>query len=515
LFIDSRTVPNQKKIETDICIIGAGAAGITIARELSKADLNVCFLESGGFEWDSETQALYKGMNIGDPYYDLDVSRLRYFGGTTNHWGGLCRPLDEIDFNARPWVADSGWPFSKRELEPYYIKAQEVCELGPYAYEYSDWATQEPPPIPFKGHRLVTRLFQNSPPTRFGMTYRSEIKRAQNVQTYLYANVTEFEMDDSGKTVKSAHVATLSGNKFLVEAKSFVVASGGIENPRLLLLSNKVNPKGLGNDYDLVGRYFADHPIMLSGSMIVNHARFGHKLYERHKINGVPLHGFITLSPEALERESMLNCGIMIKMLNWSENSPSVSSLKHILDSVSKGGVPDNLGKHLSNVIWDIDGISENIYGRGMDYRPASVNYWAEPEPNRDSRVSLGTEKDALGKRQLIMNWQLTERDKQNMTRMHQIVAEELGRAGLGRLKVHEDAWDHNKNGSYHHMGTTRMHMDPAKGVVGSDCRVHGVANLFVSGSSVFPTYGHANPTLTIVALAIRLADHLKKEIKK
>ena len=129
MFVDARTIPAGATLETDICIIGAGAAGIALAQEFAGLDMRVSILESGGREFDAETQQLGTGRNIGTPYFPLDAARLRYFGGTTNHWGGLCRPSNAIDFESRSWVPDSGWPLTKAELQPYYERAQVSCNV--------------------------------------------------------------------------------------------------------------------------------------------------------------------------------------------------------------------------------------------------------------------------------------------------------------------------------------------------------------------------------------------------
>ncbi len=259
MFVDAHTVLPGTLIEADVCIVGAGAAGTTLARELIGTHFEVCLLESGGLEFDQHTQSLYRGENVGFPYYSLDAVRLRYFGGTTNHWMGACRPLDPIDFESRPWVPYSGWPFDKSHLDPFYIRAHSICQLGPYEYDPATWETEENPQLPILGGRVATAMCQNSPPTRFGQVYREEIKRAPNIQTYLFANVVKIETSSTAQKVVRIHVATLQGNKFWVSARLFILATGAIENPRLLLASNEVQSTGLGNKNDLVGRFFMEH----------------------------------------------------------------------------------------------------------------------------------------------------------------------------------------------------------------------------------------------------------------
>jgi choline dehydrogenase-like flavoprotein len=256
MFIDANEVPEATVVETDICIVGAGAAGITIACEFIGTRFRVCVLESGGFASDPKTQGLYRGTNVGHHYYDLDVCRLRYFGGSTNCWGGWCRPLKPVDFKEQPWVPYSGWPFSFENLEPYYRRAQAICQLGPYGYDVSYLKTQIGSELlPLDQGRLVTDVIQFSPPTRFGEVYRLVIKSAANVRTYLSANVTNIETGETPNAVTRLRAETLSGRKFWITAKCYILAAGGLESPRLLLISNAAEKTGLGNRYDLVGRF--------------------------------------------------------------------------------------------------------------------------------------------------------------------------------------------------------------------------------------------------------------------
>lgn len=159
MFIDARSIPQNQVIETEVCIVGAGAAGITLAREFIGQRFRVCLLESGGLRFDENIQSLYKGEIVGLPYTPLEAARVRYFGGTTNHWSGWCWPLDEIDFESRDWVPYSGWPFDKSHLNQFYQRAQPICQLGPYAYDASFWENEHMRRLPFKGENVVTKTF--------------------------------------------------------------------------------------------------------------------------------------------------------------------------------------------------------------------------------------------------------------------------------------------------------------------------------------------------------------------
>ena len=529
MLIDARTVPRNTSIETEVCIVGAGAAGITLARDFIGQPFRVCLLESGGPEFDEDTQSLYKGRTIGVPYYpfnppeglhdDLSAARLRYFGGTTNHWGGYCRPFDEMDFETRDWIPHSGWPFNKSQLVPFYKRAHSICHLGPFVYDARGWETKETPCLPFIDERVITKIFQLSPPTRFGKVYRDEIEYANNIRTYVFANVVDIETTYNAKTVTRLHVATLQGNRFWVSAKLFVLAAGGIENPRLLLLSNKVQAAGLGNQNDLVGRFFMEHQELQTSLFLPSNANTPVGLYAEHtagKERMWGIRGILALSPETLRREKLVN---FTSELEREEPGTlrGVASLRHLLGRIRRGKKPDDFMRHLRNVIADIDDIAVVAYRKFLSNPIVSYSLISasEQSPNPDSRVTLSTERDRLGQNRVQLDWRLSPIDRMSIRRGYEIIGQELGRAGLGRLKLILDADDRTwpVRSQCHHMGTTRMHVDPKKGVVNEHCRVHGLSNLFIAGSSVFPTSSSATPTLTIVALTLRLADYIKKKL--
>lgn len=509
MFIDARSVPENETIDGDVCIIGAGAAGITLAREFAGRPFRVCLLESGGLEQDDDSQALYRGENIGLPYFPLDATRLRFFGGTTNHWGGWCRPLDEMDFEAREWIPNSGWPFNRSQLTPYYERAQEICQIGPFSYEGEHWEAEGKLPRYFNGARVKTKIYQYSPPTRFGEIYRAEIARAKNIATYLHANVVDVEATRNARTVRRVRVACLGGNRFWVSAKIFILAAGGIENSRLLLNSRKVQTSGLGNQHDLVGRFFMEHPHLYSG-LLLTVSPLPNKLYYGENVNGLNIRGLLTLTKETTRREKLGNYSATLHP-DWPQ---SVRSLKHLY-----GKNRDQFIRHMTNIMSDLDNAAFAVFDRLKRGFSAARMMWirnrTEQVPHPDSRIDLSTERDSLGMNRARLNWRLTAFDKRTIARGQELVAEEVGRAGAGRVNV--ELTEGKKSGpaeligGNHHMGTTRMHLDSKRGVVDEHCRVHGISNLFIAGSSVFPTSGSANPTLTIVALTLRLGDHVKR----
>lgn len=537
MLINSLTLSEDILIESDICIVGAGAAGITLAREFIDQPYEVCILESGGLDFEDPTQSLYQGENTGLPYFPLNESRARYLGGSTNLWGGWCRPMDNIDFQDRPWMRHSGWPITKTELDPYYERAQKVCGLGPYLYNFSDWENslenlQYHQPSFSKD--LETYLWQILPPQclRFGQVYRTTLEQARNIKTYLHANVIRIETNDTAKEVKRLRVACLGGKQFWVQAKVFILAVGGMENPRLLLASNQVASNGLGNQYDVVGRYFMEHPYLKSGK--INFTKTPN-LYKQHNIQVGEnfLASALGLSQERQEREQILNFAARIIGIlpDWvtainglryklQSNHPTIHEAFPSITEICRFRSDSTVIEDLKTILTNLDQVAARAYNKLFDrsFYSGQTNLYenqliGEQEPNPDSRITLSSERDRLGLNCIKLDWRLTSLDKYTMIRSQQILAEELARCGLGELQLElsedEASWQDLK-GSYHHMGTTRMSINPRQGVVDENCRVHGMGNFYIAGSSVFPTSGLSNPTLTIVALALRLADYLK-----
>jgi choline dehydrogenase-like flavoprotein len=520
MLSDARTVSSGTTLDYDVCIVGGGAAGITVAVELMGTPVRVCLLESGGLVPDQATQQLYRGESVGHPYYPLDVPRLRYFGGTTNHWSGDCRPLERSDLDVRSWVPESGWSLTYEEIESVYPRAHEILDLGPHDYSPEHWSYGRARALNFDSSQIVTRVSQFSAPTRFGGKFRADLERAANVHVFLNANATEIA--DSRKDRGSVRVACLSGTRFTIRARAVVMAAGGIENARLLLASTADGARGLGNDRDLVGRFFMDH-LSLETGLIVPAAQdlSMFDLYElpARRLNagprGVPTKAYLVFTAETMRRLSILNVSAIMSRawLPPSQESPAYHALQRAIAR------PSRLWSQIKTMIegWDdvVSGLYWKAFEQARPLRLYTVRFMTEQAPNRDSRVTLGNARDALGVPVAKLDWRLNELDYHSIRMASRQLAVELGRSGLGRMQpwcAHEtdEEIDRRITAGAHHMGTTRMHSDPSRGVVDTQCRVHGTRNVYVASSSVFPTAGHAAPTITIVALAIRLARHLR-----
>ncbi len=532
MYIDARELASDTELEADICIIGGGAAGIAVATQFAGLPLRVALLESGGQEFDYETQLLYDGDVVDDTHFDLTICRLRQYGGTTNHWSGTSRPFGDLTFRPRPGLPDSGWTLPLSELEPYFKRAHSLCRMeGPYRYDMEYWGR-------FDGSRMFERLdcqlYQRADSMKFNQAYDPLLKGAKNVTVYFFANGLEFESNEAASQVKSLTFGCLNGKRHGIKSRYFVLSSGGIENARLLLLSDEPRKNGLGNDHDVVGRYYSEHPAMGIAGEFVPSIKFLRPEFffdlnpERNAAaKNANLRPRLTLKPETVLAEQLNQC--LFDLVHVFLPSAGVESTKALMDHTSNWSIPDGLGSHIANIARDWDHVIDAVYKTAMEEQSGLINTLRETagilvalemeqSPNPESRVSLSDSTDFFGQRKVTVDWRMNSADKDRARRAMEIFAAEVGAAGLGRVRSLLDdspAWPDAPypDGLYagwHQMGTTRLHDDPKKGVVNRDCRVHGVENLFVAGSSVFPTVGIERPTMNIVALGIRLSDHLK-----
>lgn len=479
----------------DVCIVGAGVAGITLARKLAQTQ-DVCLLEGGGFNYSPESSAVYLAENTGQPYIELSATRQRFFGGTSNHWGGFCYPLEDYDFDQKDYAAVSGWPIQRSDLDPYLDETREILDIPLYDADTSAWGNMLRERIGGSGDfRLFP--FWRSAPTRFGPKYRAELEASRSTHCFVNANGTRFTLNDNLDRIADLEVARYDGQRHRVKARRYVLATGGIENARFLLNSNQQIPTGIGNENGLVGRYFCEHPSFSMGDFLLEDdvkevlssnwtTRFEQIRYF------VPTHSL-------MNQEKILNFNLHFV--------PSfVLGRGNFEQLLRKLACP---GKSLIESITD----TEFNCGTDGDFR---INWEQAMTP--DSRVMLNEDRDQFGLRRISLQWKLTELDAHTMRRGVMRFAEVFAERGVGRIRlpewVLEDTIDYpgpmeDHVGGSHHMCTTRMAASPRDGVVDSQQKVFGVENLFIAGSSVFGSPGQANPTFTIVQTTLRLAEHL------
>lgn len=509
MLLDFQQWDGPATVDCDVCIIGAGAAGITLALGLAATAHDVYLIEGGGLEPEADGQALFEGASVGRQQANPGYCRLRYLGGTTNHWQGWCAPLTAADFAARPWVPLSGWPIGAAELEPYYPHAARLCELT-----VDPGAGDVPDLVAGPSDQVEPSHWRLSAPTRFGKVYRDDLRSAANVRVLLHANAERLETAADGSAVLALHARSLSGRRLRVAARNFVLACGGLENARFLLLNDAVEPGGLGNRSGLVGRCFLQHIEVEAGRVVSSVAGELARAFAWHEVGVGPVRFHWRAKPAVHQAERTLNWGAAINA--QYQHSAGYTAARHLWSDLGHGARPGDLGHDVGALLADLGGLARELYDADSLPAALSLKLFGEQAPDPDSRVTLCDDRDALGLRRLRVDWRLSDLDHRSLLAAARCVGAELGRRGLGRLQLadwlREGTWPEPIWSGCHHMGTTRMADDPTRGVVDRNCRMHTVRNLFVAGSSVFPTGGYVPPTLTIVALAARLAEHLRRD---
>ena len=516
MHVDARLLDDHSVIDGDICIIGAGAAGISMALEWMNTPYKVILLEGGGFQYDDRAQELYRGKNTGQNYYPLKSARLHYFGGTTGHWGGMCSLFDPVAFAKREWVHGSGWPFSQKELIPYYKKAHTNLDLGEYEFNFSSWQQRNPAlvPLPISQEIFWNKIWRFGTPgaARFGPKYKDTIVNAKNIHLYTYANAVEIKTDENVSRVTEVTVKNYAGKTHKVTAKYFVIACCCIQTTRLLMASNKQAYRGLGNDNDLVGRYFMENIELRSAELWLK-KQSALKPYMRNPPN---IRTELAILPERLAEYKILNGTLSFNPLERARKKPPYIQTWTDEDPRENEKRADEIEEESTR-----RGRLSKIFGSD-EYESFEITMRLEQAPNPLSRVTLDTEKDELGMPRAILHWAFTDMERKSARKIFEVFGQQVGVAAIGRVVLRKEFQDPKEtsmpsttSGGWHHMGTTRMDDDPKKGVVDANCKVHGIDNLFVAGSSCFPNGGAVNPTFSLVALSLRLSDHLKEEIKE
>ena len=532
-IIDAGQLADGSEIRADLCIVGAGAAGITLAMEFADSSARVCLLESGSYRPDSQIQSLYDLESVGYPMREDFISRARQFGGSCNLWSGRNMRMSPIDFEKRDWVPNSGWPLNYRELEPFYERAEAVLRVpshrrfSPLAkipdIEDSERALFAP------GDLEPTVALWGTKPMRFAKVNRAALRKSRNISVYLNANATEVVPTESGRTIESLVVRTLDGRTMTARARVFVLACGGLENARLLLASRRRQEKGVGNEHDVVGRYFLEHPRALHGRIRVKEG------VSLPYLTGIPLSDGkvqlgVALSDQAQRRARVLNSYVSLEPAMSEMAAKQYGRSMNLAKSIVRRGYETSAttartdGANVRELIYMLTpkevmphwlyrpyALLKRKARRRMSIGHLTVINFCEQVPDPASRVTLSEQRDALGVNKLVLDWRIGDAERRSVNYLHEVIGRHVEESGIGTLEVQtRDADALHFTDASHHMGTTRMSEDVRTSVVDRDCRVHGLANLYMAGSSVFATGGHANPTLTIVALTLRLAEHLR-----
>ncbi len=492
----------------DVCIVGAGFAGITLATYLSE-ELNILLLEAGDIDYSEESQEIYKGNNIGHEYWDLTDARARWFGGTSNTWGGQCGTLESRDFEKKDFVEFSGWPISKKDLDPYLEEAVHIFGISgtSEAKEFTKgWDDVLKKPDKYfdsfdKWHSKQDYFKNNS---------GDIVKKRANIHCYLNANLTDMTLSDDLSSIKVLEIQNYSKKVFNARAKITILATGGIENPRLLLSFNKQCKNGIGNNNDLVGRMFSEHPHFELGEFI-----FEDHLLEAFQSGRLSKIKYLEPSNKFQAEDKILNIELELFPKNAIIPDEPINSFKGRLRDII---CSSEWAKKTLNTI---QGHEIYCYSSRYDQSNGIVSTMTEQTPNLSSRVTLGSDTDKFGMKRVELDWQLSKIEKHTLKRAAIRFAEMFAKVNLGRVKL--DKWvlsdDPNDFPGFphrlagpHHMCTTRMSSSPKDGVVDANHKVFGIDNLYIAGSSVFSTTGRINPTFSIVQMSLRLTDHLNQQ---
>jgi choline dehydrogenase-like flavoprotein len=520
--MDARGLPSGHRISTDVCIVGGGPAGIVLAGQLADGGIDVALLESGGDDIEAEAQSLASGESVGEPYFPLDRARYRAYGGTSHHWiSARAHPLDSFDFESRSGIPHSGWPIPRESLDSYYPVAQRLLALGPPRFDAAYWGAQiGARPLPLDERVVTSTMFQFGPVDSV-LRLRAALDASPNVTVYRHATVLALQPDEDGHRVGSVLVASTPDRRFSVDARAVVLAGGGIENARLLMLS------GIGTEHDVVGRYFMEHPHVRAGTIRPADGRLLGLLglYRKIPTDGIRVSAALVPAAERLRREEILNSAWFLHARSSVFASAAARAISGLVETQGfappaphRGARLRTLAAHPVSAVGTAGSLlARRATGRSVPRAQlVELRLMAEQAPNPSSRVTLGERRDRFGQPVARLDWRLTDLDYYSIRRGQEVLDEALQAAGLGQV---EERFGEQRppipiSGGYHHMGTTRMSDSPRSGVVDRDCRVHGVGNLFIAGSSVFPTVGYANPTLTITALTLRLAAHLRPRVR-
>ncbi len=548
--INTEALNNQEEIVSDVVIVGAGPSGITMADEWRQYGYRVNVLESGSDQPSQAVQQLSSGALSGHLYEPMESTHIRQVGGTANHlilkltdkqYGYRYTPMEAIDFEERDYIPHSGWPITKSDLDPYYALVHHKCEIGDYDYTAARWNKQNDALLPMPNNKAETSVFMFGPTRKFNHDFPLNVSQSEKVDLYTNATAVELICDDSGQAISAVLVKTFDGKEILFKATYFILAANALQTPRLLLNSRRhpQHPNGIGNQHDNVGRYYMDHCLVPFGNFVPNDLKYINQMrfYDMQGVDGASVLGRVLLAEQFKRQHKLLNTAVILFPMSWNQKDLDAMYSLDILKTHFRWHwkeYPKDLGKHLWNVFQGrnrlfraiiekirfgvpiLVGLGNGGWSRSNQnekkYHRLELLALVEQSPRPENRVTLIDEKDALGYPKIQAHYTWADSDIENYKKTITHMGETIEATGLGRCDPPESPVESVKEsyGLHHMMGTTRMSKNPEDGVVDQNCKVHGVDNLFIASSAVFTTGSFVNPTLTNLALGLRVVDHVK-----
>jgi choline dehydrogenase-like flavoprotein len=523
MIIDLITDDIGPELFTEVCVVGSGAAGLAIARELAASNIDVTVLESGGEKIEPGTQELYSAEFIGFPFHGAHEGRFRVLGGSTTKWGGQALPLRRLDFESRSWVNESGWPINYDEMAPFYQRANAFLGIDNHDYRDELLSILCTVPPSFDLRDIEYHFSKWCPTPNLRDRYRQLLFGSRTIRVVLHANVTAIQLDEEGAAVDRIVARTIGGRELAIRARYYALCCGGIENARLLLTNRDRQPSGIGNTRDLVGRYLQDHPAARIGQILSREPDKIQRLFNLFHRGGRKYSVRLSATDDLQRRTQTLSVSAALMFETASDSS--FARLKDAYHRLRRRSFDAALVRTLSYCALHARELASPLYHYYVKRRTFTPNPLvalvinAEQEPRAESRVSLSADRDALGVPRARIDWRVSDLTYRTVQAFALRLENEFQRLALGKVVLepwvmnNDSEWHARISDQNHHIGTTRMHESKQQGVVDATCRVHEMKNLYIAGSSVFPTGGHSNPTLTLIALSIRLADHLKTEL--
>ena len=505
---------SPSRTEADVVIVGAGAAGISLAVELARHGREVILLEGGGTDLEETSQELYRSDLHGLAHRGIHTGRFRVHGGTTTMWGGQILELDESDFTERPWVPASGWPIPKSELLPHYSRALELEGVaGSILDDRRVWETLGDPIPHFDG--LDAYLSRWCPEPNFARLHRRALESHPRIELWLHANAVELLLEHDRAT--GVRCRTLSGTEAIFRARHYIFALGTIESSRFFL-----QPRHEGahpwNQSGLLGRHFQDHIDSDAATIRPKSAAELHRLFDGIFLRGYKYNPKLRLTPQTQRDSEILNAGGTV--FSVSDMDADLAEVKTTAKHILRGRFGQLTAAHLGGLLRHGPLVARQAYRYAVQHRafhlPSAeikLRVHCEQQPDSESAITLSDERDSLGLLRTRLTWCISPAELRTIRRFVEIAQTSL--AGIAEIIPNPDLLDPGDRfkahcqDSFHHMGGMRMHPSPGSGVVDTDLKLHGTCNTYICSGAVFPTSGFSNPTHTLLALAVRLAGHL------